>query len=458
MDAGAPQQDLWDVDIRRMQPFQGNRTYLQTRVTETLGLLYADHFPYRQFASARNVRQSPLHERLEAHGACFGETAGWERANWFVPQDELKNGVKPEYAYTWARQNWFAYAAGEHQAVREQAGLFDMSSFAKYRVEGRDAEAVLQKVCANNIAVEPGRIVYTQWLNAHGGIEADLTVTRLSETVFLVVSGAACAVRDMAWLRRNIPDDAHCVATDITSAEACLCVMGPNARSILQSRTAADLSNEAFPFATARDIEFGLTRVRAHRISYVGELGWEIYVPGDMARHVFDEILDAGSGNGLRLCGMHVLDSCRIEKAFRHFGHDITDHDHILEAGLGFAVKTDKPAGRLGDFNGREAVLRKKQAGLQKRMVQFQLTDPEPLLYHAEPIRRDGVVAGYLTSGNYGHHLGAAIGLGYVNCGPEETADDILASRYEIEIAGVHVAAKASLRPLYDPRSERTKA
>jgi 4-methylaminobutanoate oxidase (formaldehyde-forming) len=457
MQAGAPQQDLWDVDIRRMQPFQNNKTYLQNRVTETLGLLYADHFPYRQYATARNIRHSPLHERLAEQGACFGEVSGWERPNWFVPADDLAAGVKPEYEYTWGRQNWFGYAAGEHKAVREAAGLFDMASFAKYRVEGRDAEAVLQKLCANNIAVDTGRIVYTQWLNDRGGIEADVTVTRLSETVFLVVSGAACAVRDMAWLRRNIPDDAHCIATDVTSAEACLSVMGPNARALLQTLTSADLSNQAFPFATARDIEIGMTIARAHRITYVGELGWEIYMHTEMAHHVFDAVMAEGSAHGLRLCGMHVLDSCRLEKGFRHFGHDISDDDHVLEAGLGFAVKTDKPAGKFGHFIGRDAVLDRKQAGLTRRMVQFLLDDPQPLLYHAEPIWRDGELSGYLTSGNYGHHLGAAVGLGYVACAPEESAENILASRYEIEIAGARVAAKPSLRPLYDPKSERTR-
>ncbi len=457
MHAGSPQQDLWDVDIRRMQPYQNNKTYLQARVTETLGLLYADHFPYRQYATARNIRHSPLHERLAERGACFGEVAGWERPNWYLPADQLASGAKPEYAYTWGRQNWFQYAAGEHKAVREAVGLFDMASFAKYRIEGRDAEAALQKLCGNNIAVEPGRIVYTQWLNDRGGIEADVTVTRLSETVFLVVSAAACAVRDMAWLRRNIPADAHCIATDVTSAEACIAIMGPNARDLLQPLTNADLSNETFPFATAREVEFGMTKARAHRITYVGELGWEIYMPTDMARHVFDAITEKGDDHGLRLCGMHVLDSCRIEKAFRHFGHDITDDDHVLEAGLGFAVKVDKPAGKFGDFTGREAVLRKKQSGLGKRMVQFQLNDPEPLVYHAEPIWRDGELAGYLTSGNYGHHLSAGIGLGYVACGVEEKPENILASSYEIEIAGTRVAATPSLKPLYDAKSERIR-
>ncbi|MEF2549009.1 FAD-dependent oxidoreductase [Aurantimonas sp. E1-2-R+4] len=455
---GEPPFDLWDVDIRRMQRVQNNRTYLVNRVSETLGLLYADHFPYRQFESARGVRTSPLHERLAARGACFGETAGWERANWFVPKADLERGVKPEYRYSWGRQNWFDYAAGEHKAVREAVGLFDMSSFVKLRVEGRDAFDVLQKLCANDVDVAPGRIVYTQWLNDRGGVEADLTVTRLSETAFLVITGAAQDVRDIAWLKRHIPGDAHCTVTDVTSAEACLPVMGPNARKLLQSLTGADLSNAAFPFATAREIELGMGVVRAHRITYVGELGYELYMPSDLARHVFDTVMEAGDAFGLRLCGMHTMDACRLEKAYRHFGHDLSDEDHVLESGLGFAVKPDKTPGAYGDFIGRAAVAAKKQEGLTRRLVQFKLDDAEPLLYHTEPIWRDGAIAGFLTSGGYGHHLGAAIGLGYVQCEPDEKPGDIVGSSYEIEVAGERVGAIASLKPLYDPKSERVRA
>jgi len=457
MEAGGPPIDLSGGDIRRIEPVQNNRTYLAARVAETLELLYADRFPYRQFATARGVRTSPLHERLASHGACFGETAGWERANWFVPQDDLARGVVPEYRYSWGRQNWFGYAAQEHRAVREAVGLFDMSSFAKLRVEGPDAEGLLQRICANDVAVEPGRIVYTQWLNERGGIEADVTVTRLDKAAFLVVSGAAAGLRDKAWLKRHMPEEARCVAVDVTGAEACIAVMGPNARALLQPLTPADLSNAAFPFGTAREIEIGMGLARAHRITYVGELGWELYVPVEMARHVFDVILEAGAPHGLRLCGMHVLDSCRIEKAFRHFGHDISDEDHVLEAGLGFVVKADKRAGRFGDFLGREAVLRVRQAGLSRRLVQFRLADSEPLLYHGEPVWRDGRIAGHLTSGAYGHHLGAAIGLGYVACDRQESADDVLSSDYAIEVAGERIPAAASLRPLYDPRGERVR-
>ncbi len=458
MESGEPPFDLWDVDIRRMMPFQNSKTFLFERAKESLGLLYADHWPYRQYETARGVRKSPLHERLEERGACFGEAAGWERANWFLPADQAAAGKRAEYEYSWKRQNWFDHAAAEHKAVRENVGLFDMTSFAKFRVEGRDAEAVLQRICANDVAVEPGKIVYTQWLNGRGGIEADLTVTRLSETVFLIVTGAAVGARDMAWLKRHVPDDAHCIVTDITSAESVICVMGPKSRDLLAPIVDADLSNDAFKFGTAQQIEIGMGLARAHRITYVGELGWEIYVSTDMARHVFDTIAERGAEFDLRMCGMHVLDSCRIEKAFRHFGHDITDEDHILEAGLGFAVKVDKAASRYGDFFGREAVLNKKQQGLSKRMIQFKLKDAEPLLYHNEAILRDGKIVGRLTSGNYGHHLGGAIGLGYVDCEKGESAESILGSRYEIEIACETFEAEASLRPLYDPKSERVKA
>ncbi|MEM6462534.1 MAG: FAD-dependent oxidoreductase [Pseudomonadota bacterium] len=454
---GSPPFDLWDVDIRRMEPFQGNRIYLQKRVTETLGLLYADHFPYRQYASARDVRHTPFHEKMAERGACFGETAGWERPHWFVPAEDLERGVKPEYEYSWKRQNWFDYAAGEHRAVRETAGAFDLSAFGKFHVEGPDAMDVLQRICGNDIDVAPGRIVYTQWLNARGGIEADLTVTRLSKDRFLVITGAAVANRDFTWLKRNIPDEARCIAVDVTASEAVLGIMGPQARNILEKVTSADMANEAFAFGTAQTIELGMATVRAHRITYVGELGWELYVSSEMARHVFDTVMEVGESLGLRLAGMHVLDSCRMEKAYRHFGHDIADEDHVLEAGLGFAVKRDKPESKFGPFIGREAVLERRAQGLTRRLVQFKLRDPEPLLYHAEPIVRDGAIVGYLTSGNYGHHLGAAIGLGYVPVRDGETASDMLASAFEIEVAGTRFDADASLKPLYDPENSRIK-
>ncbi len=446
MDGGEKPFDLGDVDISRMQPFQGNKRYLVDRASETLGLLYADHFPYRQKDTARGVRRTPFHQHLLDRGAVMGELAGWERANWFADE-----GQEREYRYSWTRQNWFENTAREHHAVRNSVGMYDMSSFGKIRVEGRDAEAFLNHVCGGDMSVPVGKIVYTQFLNARGGIEADVTVTRLTETAYLVVTPAATRLADQTWLRRH-QRDFNVVITDVTTGEGVLAVMGPDSRKLLQAVSPNDFSNDENPFGTAQEIEIGMGLARVHRVTYVGELGWEVYVSADMAGHVFETLYDAGQDMGLKLCGMHMMDSCRIEKGFRHFGHDITCEDHVLEAGLGFAVKTAKP-----DFIGRDAVLKKKDEGLTARMVQFRLTDPEPLLYHNEPILRDGQIVGYLSSGSYGHHLGGAMGLGYVPC-EGETPADVLASTYEIDVAGTRVKAEASLKPMYDPKSERVKA
>ena len=443
MTEGTPPFDLWEVDIRRAQPFQRNRRYLRERVSETLGLLYADHFPYRQMETARGIRRSPLHEYLKARGAVFGEVAGWERANWFAQPGEAR-----EYQYSWGPQNWFGNQRAEHMAVRNRVGLFDMTSFGKIRVEGRDALAFLQRLCANEMDVAPGRIVYTQMLNERGGIESDLTVTRLSEIAFLLVVPGATLQRDLAWLKRNLMDD-FAVITDVTAGEAVLCLMGPQARDVLARVTPDALDNDRFPFGTAREIEIGLGLARAHRVSYVGELGWELYVSTDQAAHVFEALMEAAPE--ITLCGLHALDSCRIEKGFRHFGHDITDEDHVLEAGLGFAVKTGK-----GAFIGRDAVLRKREAGLERRMVQFLLSDPAAMAYHNEPILRDGRIVGTVTSGNYGHFLGGSVAMGYVPCAGE-SAEALLASRFEIDVAGRRVAARAALAPMYDPRAERVR-
>jgi glycine cleavage system aminomethyltransferase T/glycine/D-amino acid oxidase-like deaminating enzyme len=457
MVAGEPTYDLTAYDIRRCQPFQGTASYLQDRIGEALGLHYADQFPYRNAQSARGVRTTPLHARLQASGACFGEAAGWERAAWFLPEAARARGEKAEYRYGWKRQPWFAYAAEEHLAVRTGVGLFDLSTFGKIRVEGRDAEAVLQLICANDIAVPPGRIVYTPWLNANGGIEADLTVARLSAEAFLVVTSSAAVLRDLAWLKRHIPQDALCIATDVTAGEACLAVMGPRSRELLAPLVQVPLDNAAFPFATWREVEIGYALARAHRVSYVGELGWELYVSTDMACHVFDTVLRRGAETGLRLCGTHALDSCRLEKAYRHYGHDIASTDHVLEAGLGFAVKLDKPRGRFGDFVGREAVLHKRSTDVKRHLLQFVLSEPQPLLYGNEAIVRDGNVVGYLTSGGYGHHVGAAVGLGYVVHTPGESVASVLSSAYAIEVAGERVAARASVKPVYDPAGQRMR-
>ena len=444
---GEPPFDLSEVDIRRVQPFQKNKLYLQTRVRESLGLLYADHFPYRQFASARGVRRSPLHRHLQDLGAVFGELAGWERANWFAPA-----GVAAEYQYSWRRQNWFEHTGAEHRALRTGVGLYDMSSFGKIQVEGRDSLSFLQRLAANNVDVAVGKIVYTQLLNQRGAIESDLTIARLGHERFLVVTAAAHCQRDLAWLHKHRSSSESLSIVDLTAAEAVICVMGPQARQLLQSISSSDLSGAALPFGWAREIELGMGLARAHRISYVGELGYELYISADQAAHVFEAIWAAGQDFGLRLCGLHAMDSCRIEKGFRHLGHDITDEDHVLEAGLGFAVRPDK-----GEFIGRAAVLERQQQGLQSRMLQFQLHNPEPMLYHNEAIVRDGAIVSWLSSGGYGHHLGAAIGLGYVPCAGE-SAEQLLASNYEIEIAGERHPAQPSLQPLYDPQASRMRA
>ena len=445
MEDGAKPFDLGDVDIARMQPFQGNKTYLARRSTETLGLLYADHFPYRQKATARGVRRTPFHQHLLQQGAVMGELSGWERANWFA-----RDGQTAAYEYSWKRQNFFDNVAEEHRAIRENVGMYDMSSFGKIRVEGPDACAFMNHVGGGQYDVPVGKIVYTQFLNMRGGIEADVTVTRLSETAYLVVTPAATRLADQTWMQRHV-GERRVVITDVTAGEGVLAIMGPKARKLLQAVSPADFGNDANPFGTAQDIEIGMGLARVHRVTYVGELGWEVYVSADMAGHVFETLFEAGQDMGLTLCGMHMMDTCRIEKGFRHFGHDITCEDHVLEAGLGFAVKTDKP-----DFIGRDAVLRKRDDGLNARLVQFRLTEPEPLLYHNEPIVRDGQIVGYLSSGAYGHHLGGAMGLCYVPC-KGQTAADVLGSTYEIDVAGTRVRAEASLRPMYDPKSERVK-
>jgi 4-methylaminobutanoate oxidase (formaldehyde-forming) len=444
---GHPPEDLWEVDIRRNMPFQNNQKYLHDRVTEGLGLLYAMHWPYRQFETSRGIRRTPFHDRHLARNACFGEVAGWERPNWYAPPGETA-----EYKYSWFRQNWFDYSAAEHNAIRDNVGILDQSTFAKFIVQGKGSLALLNLVCANEMDVDAGRLVYTQWLNDRGGIESDLTVCRLAEQEFLVVTSATSQTRDFHWLRRH-RQGYETTLTDVTSAYAVLGVMGPRARDLLNQVSSADLSIEAFPFGHFQDIDIGYATVRALRVTYVGELGWEIHIPSEFALYVYDQLMAAGESFDLKPVGMHAMDSLRIEKAYRHWGHDITDEDTPLEAGLGFAVSFDKPGG----FIGREALLKQKETGLKKRLVQFLLEDPEPLLYHNEPIWRDNEIVGYVTSGNYGHALGGAVGLGYVNHVDGVNAAFVKSGNYEIEVSGVRVPAKASLRPMYDPKNARIR-
>ena len=306
----------------------------------------------------------------------------------------------------------------------------------------------MNRVCANDIEVRPGRIVYTQWLNEKGGIEADLTVTRLEDDLFLIVTAAETEVRDFDWLKRHIPDNALCVLTNVTSGMGVISLMGPNARVLLQSLTPDDMSHQAFGFATSREIELGYAVVRASRITYVGELGWELYIPTEFVQGVYDEIVASGDAFGLVHAGYHALNSLRMEKAYRHWGHDITDEDTPLEAGLGFAVKLDKPGG----FIGRNALLEQKKQGLARQLLQFRLLDPEPLLYHNEPIWLEDHIVGHITSGAYGHTLGASLGLGYAKYSDQNSTD-----QYEIEIAGVRYPADCSLQPMFDPKNLRVR-
>jgi heterotetrameric sarcosine oxidase gamma subunit len=449
---GYPPMDVNGMDIRRIHPFQSVRNYVGQRVTETLGLLYAMHWPYRQAETARGVRRSPIYEQTKNLGAVFGEVNGWERPNWYT-----RDGIKPEYEYSYGRQNWFPCADYEAKQLMAKCAFFDQSSFAKYSVEGRDACRVLNNISANNVDVEPGRVVYTQWCNERGGIEADLTVTRLEEDKFLVVTGAVPQIRDMAWLKRHTPDEAHCIATDITSGLPMIAVMGPNSRSLLQRLSGSDLSNTAFPFATSKEIEIGYARVRASRITYVGELGWELYIPTEFVAHVFERLIEAGAEFGLTPAGMHTMNNCRTEKAYRHWGHDISDEETPIEAGLGFAISWDKKGG----FIGREALMKQNALPvLSKRMICVALEDSSaaaPMMYHEEPIYRNGVIVGSTTSGAWGHRTNLSLGMGYVSNEGGVTKDWIESGKWEVELAWKRFGAKVQLQSFYDPKGERIK-
>lgn len=444
---GHPSEDLWEVDIRRFHGWQSNSRYLQDRITETVGLLYADHWPFKQPKTARSARCSPIHAELKARGACFGVVAGWERANWFAPK-----GVEPKYEYSWERQNWFEYSAAEHMAVRQGVGLYDLTSMANFRCQGRDAKVVLQRVCANEIDMPVGKVVYTQLLNERGGIEADLTVTRLAEDTYFIVTAGATEIRDFDWLNRHIPENSSAVLTNVSSAYAMFGVMGPKSRDLLSTLTDADLSNEAFPFATAQEIDFAYARPLALRMSYVGELGWELYVPTEFARGVFDALLKEGENLGLKLVGLHALDSLRLEKGYRHWGSDITPDDTPFEAGLGFAVKLDK-----GDFIGREALKRQQEKSLTRKLVMFTLDNPDALLYHDEPIYRNGKLVSSVTHGAYAHLLGCAMGMGYLKSADGISDEWIVNGRYEIDVEGQMVPAKAHVKAPYDPMNKRVR-
>jgi 4-methylaminobutanoate oxidase (formaldehyde-forming) len=438
---------IWEADNRRCFSWMMNTNWLKDRAPETPGNLYGIHFPFKQWETGRNVRTSALHDRLAERGACFGQLFGWERANWFAPE-----GVEPKYEYSFHHQNWFQYSATEHMAVREGVGIYDLSSMANFVMEGKDALSVLQKVCGNDMDAPVGRVVYTQMLNERGGIEADITVTRLKEDKFFVVTAGATALRDFDYIERAIPEGAHAFLIDVSPAYAMLGVMGPNSRHLLENVTDADLSNQSFPFATAKEIHVGYATPLAMRMSFVGELGWELYAPTDFATGMFDVLMEAGADLGVKLVGLHAVDSLRLERGFRHWPSDIDPDSTPLEAGLGFAVKFDK-----GEFRGREALLKQKQEGLKRKLVMFTVDDHEPLIYHDEPIYRNGELISSNTHGAYGHLLRASVGMCYLK-NPDGISNQwITQGRYEIGINGQRYPITIHLTAPYDPKGERAR-
>ena len=439
------------IDIARCFPFQGNQKYLTDRTVETLGWQYKLIFPNTSMETARNIRRTAIHEQLAKAGAFFTEGMGWEIPDWYAPAGFEAKIEK----YTWGRQNWFEYLAAEHKACREDVILMDVTSMSKFLVQGRDAEKVLNNICANDVAVPVGKVVYTQWLNERGGMEADLTVTRLAEDKYFIVSAGDFFTHDLMWLKKHIPYESHVFVTDMTSGYTLLNIQGPKSRDLMRRVTTADVSKDTFPYMTAKEIDINYALVHVMRVTYEGELGFELYVPTEFSAHVYQTVVDAGQDLGLRHAGFQALNSLRIEKAYREYGHDMDNMDTPLEAGLGFAVKFDKQGG----FIGRDALLRHKESGpLKYRMVQFLLDDPEPLLYGNEIICRDGVIVGYLQTGAYGFTLGGAIGMGFVENEDGASADFINSGTYEIDIAGVRYPARASLQPMYDPQGSRVRS
>lgn len=445
---GYPPMDLSGADIRRSFSFQSDRSYLKERISESLGLLYAMHWPFRQYESARGIRKSSLHDALDKDGAVFGETAGWERPNWFADNDQLR-----EYEYSYGKQNWHDNMRAECEAVRHAVGMFDQSSFAKFLVAGPEALAVLERLSANSVDVELGKGVYTQWLNERGGIEADLTVTRLSQDEFWVVTSAASQTRDWAWLRRACRG--HSVEiSDVTEDWSVLGVMGPHSRGLLESVSHIDLSNQSCPFGSMTEIVIAGVSCNALRMSYVGELGWELYIPADQAGAVYEEIRRNGDRFGLRLAGFHAMNALRLEAGYRHWGHDISDEDTPLEAGLGFAIAWDKPV----EFIGREALLKQRGETLTKRLIQFRVEDPDLISYHDDPIFRNSVYVGRTTGGMWSHTQDRCLSMAYLNnpSGVDQAWLD--SGDWQIEIGTRRRPVTPSIRSFYDPKNQKVRS
>ena len=444
---GEPTVELLAVDIRRFAPFHGDHAWLRARVGEVLGLHYAIPWPNREFETARPLRTSPAYERLADANAGFGSKMGWERANFFAPP-----GEDPTIGYAWGRQNWHPWTAAEHRATREAVAVFDQTSFSKYRVTGSDAEAALQWICTNDVAVAVGQTVYTGLLNARGTYESDLTVTRVDADEFFLVSSSATTERDQDWIRRNIPDGLLVGVADVTDDLAVYGVMGPRSRDLVARLTDSDVTGDGFPFGTSREIDLAGVTVRATRITYVGELGWELYVPTESALVVYDALMKAGDDLGVVNAGYYAIESLRLEKGYRAFGRELTPDFNPVEAGLLFAckLKTDN------DFLGRTAVEKARAHGPSRRLVSFVCDDPDAMPWGGELLRRDGVAAGQVTSAAWGETLGASVGLAYVRApeGQVASPDHVKAGEYEIDVGGELVPVHVSLQAPYDPKRE----
>ncbi len=446
---GRPDMDVTGMNVDRMLPYQSNPSYRRERTVEMLGMVYKCHYPTKSPETARGAKKSPLHDRLAAHGAYFKDVSGWEAPDWYAPAEHEPKVDK----LSWGRMNWFPWWKAEHEAARNGVILMDMSFMCKFLVQGRDAGKCLNEISANNVDHQTGMITYTQWLNPGGKLEADLTVTKLADDKFFVVVTDTQLRHAETWMKRNIPENAHAFVTDVTSGYAQLNIQGPRSRELLQSLTTADLSNEAFPFRTAREIDIGYARVLCIRITYLGELGYELFIPAEQATHVYDQLVRAGTAYGLKHAGLKALASLRMEKGYRDYGHDIDNTDNAFETGLGFAVDLKKEG-----FIGRDEALKQKASPLTRRLVQVLVKDPEPLMYHAEVVYRNGKVVGYVRAASYGHTLGGAVGLAMIEAGVPIDAAYLNDATWEVEINGRKYPAMASLKPLYDPEMKKIKA
>ncbi len=445
---GRPDVDVTGFAIDRMADYQLAPRYRAERTVETLGMVYAPHLPGRSMSTARGVRRSPLHDRLAAQGAHFRDVSGWEGADWYAGP-----GRTPEPGpLTWGRPAWFDTWAEEHRAVREGVGLMDMSFMADFSVTGPDAGAFLDRLSTARVDGDAGVITYTQWLNEAGTIEADLTVTKRDEGSFLVVASDTAHRHVGEWMRRHRGSFDVDIA-DVTSGITQINVQGPLSREVLQRVTSVDLSDEAFGFRAARTIDIGFARVLCARITYLGELGYELHIPTELAVHVYEQLLDAGAGSGMRHVGLKALASLRLEKAYRDYGHDIDNTDDVVSVGLAFTVDDEH------DFIGREAIRALRSHGApRRRLVQVLVEDPEPMLHHAEIVLRDGAPVGYVRAGSYGHTLGGSVGLAMIEAEEPVTSSLIDASAWEVEIAGRRWPISVSLRPMYDPGNMRIRS